>query len=1132
MMVRRNLILRYLTKLNLINWHYFNDETIHFHKHGNLITGGTGAGKSTILDALQVLLVADFRQLKFNRSANDQNSKRNVVSYLRGGVSSEGVDFKRGDKDFTSYITAEIELEQWNKVLLLGVVFDFNASSKNMYHSFFKIEDHDLNRELFYKEGNVLYTQEEFQVELKKKRIKHRMYKGDVSGYLNDVKQILGGVKDSFFRLFQKGIAFENITNLKHFIYEFVLDADPLNSENLRESFEKVREMESAINKTEEQITALKEIEQRWKEIENLDNGIKASQYISKKSRILAEEDNKEALIEERSAKSKEFGNLEGEIEKLDSEQGELDGQIRRLIVNIDNHDVSKKIDILNSDIKTLDEEIKRLNGLKKNLNNKMTIEVKEREYLSTVLTKFSYEGNLSGTLNSGKNDWLTLIDKSAQGDLFDISIFNVGGLNQSWRAPFKWVQDQIVVLNQNKGALDIRKNDTKVKIAELEKNRIIPNSHPSVILKKLLVSELRSENEKDVPVYIVCEVIDVPNEKWKNAVEGYLKNLKFNIIVPPEYFNDALQIYHDHKFSHGISGVGLVNIEKMKEELRAPLKGSLSEEITTTIPEAQVFTDYVLGSLIKCDDVKELKKYKRSITPDCMVYQNHTARQIPKRDYEVPFIGREAVKVQLKKTEEELKGIEQELLVITDQIALCKNLEDLRSDKQDFYDSLFNQLIEVMDIAQMEEQLLKMQQELLDIDTSEIDEMNATMKMLEGRHETVREFLKGLIGEKGGLEKEIRLMSQTIDEISESQIKNMKEFDMWLQALSVEALELAEERWEKRRTDWTYEELVTIYRNNADSSESRKNNTLKPRLVSLRSGFNKDYHFGADAISDDNDDYHERLVFLEDTRLVEFKDIAKERREKAYQSFQEDFISKLQERIIRSKQTFDALNFSLGKLDFGGDKYKFHVMRNRDYERYYDMIMDNDLISDGLFSDAFQEKHQETMNEFFKEISFEENRHSDFMEQLMDYRTYLDFEIDIKDRRGNEFKYSKKFASNSGGESQVPFYIAVLASFFHAYQMHRKVPDTFRLVVFDEAFNRMDNDRVEECIRFINDCGFQPIIVTPTTSLQTMAPLLPNATMVLKNEENFVSEVIQLTKEEWELYQAQTEEEMNHVLE
>ena len=77
-----------LTKIKLINWMYFVNSTIEI--SGNtLITGVNASGKSTIIDALQYLLMGGIRGVKFNSAANEQG-KRTLEGYLRGKISTEG----------------------------------------------------------------------------------------------------------------------------------------------------------------------------------------------------------------------------------------------------------------------------------------------------------------------------------------------------------------------------------------------------------------------------------------------------------------------------------------------------------------------------------------------------------------------------------------------------------------------------------------------------------------------------------------------------------------------------------------------------------------------------------------------------------------------------------------------------------------------------------------------------------------------------------------------------------------------------------------------------------------------------------------------------------------------------------
>lgn len=93
-----------LKKIILINWLYFSKEIIEFDDI-NFLTGKNGSGKSTIIDALQIVLLGETNQSNFNKAANEK-SKRTLDGYLRADIDSENPNSRKG-KDFSSYIACE-----------------------------------------------------------------------------------------------------------------------------------------------------------------------------------------------------------------------------------------------------------------------------------------------------------------------------------------------------------------------------------------------------------------------------------------------------------------------------------------------------------------------------------------------------------------------------------------------------------------------------------------------------------------------------------------------------------------------------------------------------------------------------------------------------------------------------------------------------------------------------------------------------------------------------------------------------------------------------------------------------------------------------------------------------------------
>ena len=113
-------------------------------------------------------------------------------------------------------------------------------------------------------------------------------------------------------------------------------------------------------------------------------------------------------------------------------------------------------------------------------------------------------------------------------------------------------------------------------------------------------------------------------------------------------------------------------------------------------------------------------------------------------------------------------------------------------------------------------------------------------------------------------------------------------------------------------------------------------------------------------------------------------------------------------------------------------------------------------------------------------------------MERYADYRTYLSFDMQQLVQNEDEvikIRLSKMIKKNSGGEGQNPLYVALLASFAQAYKIDLTPGlirnPTIRLVVLDEAFSKMDAEKVASCIQLIRGLGFQALISATNDKIQ-----------------------------------------------
>ncbi len=210
-------------RMLLINWHYINKQIIDFEKI-NFLTGKNGSGKSTILDAMQLLILGDTKGTFFNKAANDKTD-RTLEGYLKGEIGDDGdIGYKyiRNDR-FSSYIVCEFYDRVTRKSFSLGVVFDVYKDS-DIEHHFFSFND-KIPEEEFIGENQVPFSYRDLKSFFARKYgNKNFEFYSSNKQYQDSLRGKLGGLNQKFFNLFKKAVTFTPINDIEKFIVEYVCD--------------------------------------------------------------------------------------------------------------------------------------------------------------------------------------------------------------------------------------------------------------------------------------------------------------------------------------------------------------------------------------------------------------------------------------------------------------------------------------------------------------------------------------------------------------------------------------------------------------------------------------------------------------------------------------------------------------------------------------------------------------------------------------------------------------------------------------------------------------------------------------------------------------------------------------------
>jgi uncharacterized protein YPO0396 len=164
--------------------------------------------------------------------------------------------------------------------------------------------------------------------------------------------------------------------------------------------------------------------------------------------------------------------------------------------------------------------------------------------------------------------------------------------------------------------------------------------------------------------------------------------------------------------------------------------------------------------------------------------------------------------------------------------------------------------------------------------------------------------------------------------------------------------------------------------------------------------------------------------------------------------------------------------------------------------------------------SQAFYEKYKETIDDFFAKITEAPGANDEERREIIDknislytdYRTYLDFDLLVTNNETSQVQsLAKSMNTKSGGETQTPFYISILASIANEYRIGLGLEEsnTPRLILFDEAFNKMDSERIKESIELLKRFNLQAVLVAPPEKVSDIAPLVDRNLCVIRRRNN-----------------------------
>lgn len=1063
-----------LTKIKLINWHYFQNETINV-DGSFLLSGENASGKSTILDAIQLVLTTSTRSFNLATTAGEKRSKRDLKGYVRCKTGEEGNTYHRTGS-VISYVALEFYEEGKDRFFTMGVKVDSPDVESDPIKKWFLVES-DIDGITFIV-NNKPAIDEQFSVSGRKVPLIRT-----TSEAKDRFKTRLGHLDDNFFDMIPKSLAFKPMDNVKNFINKFILPERKIDIDTLRENIRNLREMQTIIAEVKKQIEQLERILEKGDELEATDRDILVIDILIK---LAALEDKKQKLDENNRNRQITESALAGKQQEVEESEGllkSLENTLNEVRVSINTSDCTKLIEKLQNEIDMRKQQEANLTEKVELLNDQIhkAIEaVKAAELGSQSITAMGIRG-LSGNLISDD-------------EKRNIAVAIKSGIGTAKENEYR---KKSSLETEDKVCRD-KHEQLKHEIEELKKKRITYPEN-TVNLQAAIQKELDNRGY-NTTVRVFADLLEISDSSWQDAVEGYLNTQRFNLFVEPAYYDIAAEVYD--RLKNRIHSVALVNTGALDLNTQTP-EGSLAEVITSENRYAKAYANEILGRVVRCKDVLELKGYNIAITKGCMLYQGKALRKINGEVYRIPYIGKYALQRQLEiKTEECAK--------LSDRIREIISERKISDEKIDKYDA-FNGEIMLQNIsapaamANVKAETQRLTSELNDAKKDpSIIELQIKAEELGEDVDRQKKLVDKLKAEVIHKERDLKEIVQTITE-AETDIATLtgEIEEMSLNAPS--ALEGAKQKYAEHIKSKT---PGTIFANYQPRRIALVNQRDKKHddLTKLQMQY-KDGELGTGESEQVMLSYREEHTELAKHDIIKCEEKLEKAKNDCEVEFRENFLIKMRENIGDADTIFKGLNKSLRDIRYGQDSYKFWLKPNQLKQGLYEMIT-SDINIGGftLFSSMFEEKYHSEMEDLFSKLTESDTTGDAILNEYTDYRGYLDYDIEVISNGKSQF-FSKIYGEKSGGETQTPYYVAIAASFAQMYSLGESI----RIIMLDEAFDKMDDDRIGSMMQFFKEQNFQVILATPPAKMEVIGEYVDNIFMVYREGYNSFIEAYSL---------------------
>nr|MDE7479540.1 AAA family ATPase [Lachnospiraceae bacterium] len=657
------------TRMCLNNWGGITHQILQFHEYVNLFSGMSGSGKSTVMDAIQVILYGSTSSSFLNKAADDAKNKRSVLSYLRG-EQKDGTANRAG-RDFCSNIVLEIEDTGSHAASCVGLAFEVRKNDTEIRKMIYFSHSGRMPDRGYLTDEGYPYTNQEIRKLVEERAASdesrtrvdiNRIYPSK-EAYTNALyDNLLGYIDGQRFTVMEKSaIALKMTDGTGQFIKDYMFpknDGDIIGK--ISEQLGSYRDIQEKIKDMRHRIELLTEVQEAGKRKLDISTDIIRSRAMIRcvdimelQDKITADEDGIQKAAEE-------LDRLEDTRKKLDMGMEDIDAELIQVSADLKASDLGAKENQLEELVK-----LQKMYAADSEQWRKVTSGLRKWEE-DEVVTDYVSNPMLNRIADFCKGkideDLCAALQKNIQSTKADID-----ELLEEYNGQRRELEKELKELEH---LVDDMQNDRKPYPAAVKEARAA------------LERRLTDSYGRTIKVSIFGDLFNVEDAMWKNAIEGRMGRLKRSLVTEPKYAKDAAKIFREMK---KYEEVELINTDAIMKLNASVDDNSLYEAVATDIPYIDACLKRYLGHTQKCHTIEELEHVRDGVTPDCYSCSNFIFRHLRRSDYEkYACIGTKVSKTKLAEYQESLQKQQTEhgeLKSLIDRLKAASGFERLDND-------------------------------------------------------------------------------------------------------------------------------------------------------------------------------------------------------------------------------------------------------------------------------------------------------------------------------------------------------------------------------------------------------------------------------------------------------------------